>query len=540
MKTNKHTLLISLSLSLITCNILSAQTQEQLERQKSIFESLSKDPTTNIENFQTPKVSPPLTPDEDEKCFYTNNIDIDGITLISKNLVDKTLMNYIDKCNSISTLKNLTNEINALYIDKGYITSQAYLSLQNIADGNLTLQTVEGKINSITPKELNIEMASVSHRGNHLNIRDIEVLIENINRLPSNHATMKLVPSDEVGYSDIVIENTPTKRVGGSLGVDNFGGKKTGRAQISGKLNIDNLVGINDQINILYNTSNKHYGGENSVGSGYEFSFPYGRTTFTFSQKSNLFRQNIKAGADIFLSQGKTRTYTFDTNYKLYHDQINRVGIGASLSNYQTDNHFDNVYLETSSYRLSKLSLNSDYLYQIPGFYTFINLSYTRGVNLFNNHHSTALDDDYDILNISLSATKELYPFRYSLNAYAQHTNDLLFGSDRMSIGGPYSVRGFQAEGVSGNSGYYVRNELSYNRSYDLFNGVNNSLFLALDGGAIKPDESSFKGKLLGYSFGTKLQSNNLEASIHYSIPIYKKDISKSENFFGISLRATF
>ncbi|MDR1461334.1 MAG: ShlB/FhaC/HecB family hemolysin secretion/activation protein [Campylobacteraceae bacterium] len=512
---------------------------EQRNRQRDIFESLSKDPTKNVENFEVPEVTP-SKPNEDEKCFYIRNIVVLDATLLNKSHINEVTSKYLNKCDSLSDLKNLTNEINSLYIDKGYITSQVYLSSQNIAKGDLTFQAVEGRVNNIDPQKLYVANAFIGQKNDHLNIRDVESAIENINRLPSNHATMKLNPSEKVGYTDIVVENSPTRRFGGSIGVDNYGSEKTGKAQVNSRLNFDNVIGINDQANVFFNFSNRYFEDENSKGNGYDYSFPVGKTTITFSQRNNRFEQKVRSGNSVFLSQGATKTYTFDTQYKLYHDQKNRINIGASVANYKTRNYFGYIYLESSSYRLSKLTLSADYLYQIPGFYTFINFAYVRGVDLFQNYHSTELNDEYEIYNISLSAMKDFYLFRYSLSAYIQFTDDSLFGSDKISIGGPYSIRGFGKEGLSGNEGYYIRNELSYNAHYEIFGGISNSYFVALDGGEINSDEDSFGGRLIGYSFGTKLQSKNLEASLHYDMPLYKKDVNKAEKFFGASFRIRF
>jgi hemolysin activation/secretion protein len=533
-KTKFKTLMLSVSLaSALNADVF--EENEQRNRQRDIFESLNKNPAENVEKFEVPKIVP-AKPAEDEKCFDIHNITVAGVTLLKKSKIDEVTSKYLDKCSSLTDLKNLTNELNALYIDKGYITSQVYLSSQNIAKGDLTLQSVEGKIDNISPQKLYVASAFIGQKGDYLNIRDIENAIENINRLSSNRATMKLAPSEKVGYTDIIVENNPTWRLGGHLGVDNFGSKKTGQAQINGRLNIENPVGINDLISIFYNTSNKHYQDENSIGSGYEYSFPIGKTTLSFSQRNSNFKQSYAA----FLSEGKTKTYTFDAQYKLYHDQKNRINIGASVSNHRTQNYFADIYLESSSYRLSKLTLSADYLYQIPGFYTFVNFAYVRGVDLFQNHHSTDLDDEYSIYNLSLSAMKDFHPFRYTLNAYAQFTDDSLFGSDKMSIGGPYSVRGFGKEGLSGNEGYYVRNELSYNAYHEVFGGIGNSYFIALDGGEIYYDDESFDGRLLGGSLGTKLQSKNFEASLHYDIPLYEENVRESEEFLGVSFRAKF
>ncbi|MDR2100082.1 MAG: ShlB/FhaC/HecB family hemolysin secretion/activation protein, partial [Campylobacteraceae bacterium] len=468
----KTVLLFVLALSVLSADIYDEI--EQRNRQRDIFESLSKDPTKNVESFETPKIAP-LKSDKDERCFYIHNITVLGVTLLGASQINKITSNYIDKCASLSDLKNLTSEINALYMDKGYITSQVYLSSQNIAEGNLTLQAVEGKIADIAPQKAYISSAFFGQKEDYLNIRDIENAIENINRLSSNHATMKLNPSDKTGYTDIVVENIPTRRFGGTFGIDNYGSKKTGKAQMNGKMHFDNIAGINDMLNLFLNFSDKYTKDENSRGNGYDYSFPFGKTTFTFTQRNNRFEQKVKSGGSVFLSQGDTKTHTFDAQYKLYHDRTNRINIGTSLSNYKTNNYFAHVYLESSSYRLSKLTLLADYLYQIPGFYTFVNLAYTRGVDIFQNYHSTALDDEYEIYNISFSAMKDFYSFRYSLSAYMQLSGDSLFGSDKISIGGPYSVRGFSKEGLSGNEGYYVRNELSYNTQYAILGGLGSS-----------------------------------------------------------------
>jgi hemolysin activation/secretion protein len=351
---------------------------------------------------------------------------------------------------------------------------------------------------------------------------------------------MKLIPSNETGYTDISVENVPTKRFGGWAGVDNFGGKRTGRAQINARVNIDDIAGLNDQLNIFYNTSNKHYTDEDSVGNGFDYSFPINRALLTFSQRNSKFDQKVKSGSSVFFSRGRTKTYMFDTQYRIYHDEKHRVNAGMSISNAKTDNYFADIYLESSSYRLSKLSLLVDYLYQIPGFYADINFSYTKGVDWFGNYHHTSLDDDYEFYNISLSAMKDFSIFRYSINAYSQFAKDSLFGSDRISIGGPYSVRGFNKEGLSGNSGYYVRNELSYNTGYDMLGGIYGSYFIALDGGYIISDEDSVGGKLLSYSMGAKLQTEHIETSLHYAVPAYKKDVDRTASFFGVSFKAKF
>ena len=513
--------------------------QEQRERQKEIFEGFMRDPTENIEKL-TPDITPEIETEKNGTCFDITSINVSNATLISETKIKNIIDKYINKCNYLSDLKNIINEINALYIDSGYITSQSYITSQDISNGTLDLSVIEGKIANITPNESFINTAFFMQKNKPLNIRDIEIALENINRLNSNDATMSLAPSDEVGYTDVIVENNSTKRINGFVGVDNYGGKRTGEAQVSAGLGLENIFNINDILNIYYNTSNKHFQDENSIGNGYDFSFPIGRATFTFSQRNGRYEQFVRTGTNTFLTQGRTKTYTFDTHYKLYHDQKHRLGVDASISNYKTRNMFASVHLDTSSYRLTRAKLSFDYLYQIPGFYIYTDVSFTKGVDLFNNYHHTMLDDEYEYFNFSLSAMKDFYPFRYTMNLYSQYSNDELFGADKISIGGPYSVRGFNKEGLSGNSGYYIRNELIYNSNFDIFDGLGNSIFMAIDAGAIKEDDSSYGGKLVGFSFGTKLNYKCVDATLAYSVPIYREDVTRTQNFLSLSAKVRF
>src|SRR6185369_13983432 len=43
----------------------------------------------------------------------------------------------------------------------------------------------------------------------------------------------------------------------------------------------------------------------------------------------------------------------------------------------------------------------------------------------------------------------------------AQHSRDVLYGTEQILVGGPFSVRGFRHTSITGDSGGYWRNELS-------------------------------------------------------------------------------
>ena len=520
-------------------NVLAPiEKQEQLDKQKEVFERLEQNQKQDTFRYQFEK--PKLLQKEDERCFQITSIKDEGITLLS--LDEKKLLydKYINRCNSLTDISNLAKELTSLYVEKGYITSQVYIKPQNIAQGEVTLYATEGKIATILPKELYIKNAFLWQEGTFLNIRNLENAIETINRLPSNHANMNLLPSSKVGYSDIYIENNTTNRMNGDIGINNFGAKQTGAVQGSLNIDIDNPLNINDQLNINLNSTDQHFQHENSLGDGYQYSFALGKLITTLSYRQSSYKQFIYGGVNQYTSKGNTRTHTLSLGYKLFHNTAHRVTLGSSLSRYETKNYISDALIQTSSYKLSKASLMVDYMYQTVGWYLYTALNYTKGVDWFHATNPTSLNEQYHLYNVDISFLKRINQFQYTLSGHYQYSHHTLFNTNQISIGGNYSVRGYQKEGLVGNTGFFLRNELSYSSPTKWFEQLEPTYFIGFDYGEIKKEEDTNGGKLFGNIYGIKLQKNSLHVNMYYALPLIKRHITKKQDFFGFSINYKF
>lgn len=513
--------------------------RQSFESQKEQFKKLEENSSKKI-FFKDTKI-PLLEEASDQKCIEIKKIQQTGITLLSNKEKVEIFQKYENGCRTLTELNNLTKELTKLYIDKGYVTAKVYFKAQKIEKGILELIALEGKINNITPNKMYIENAFLAQEGDYLNLRDLERAIESINRLPSNKATMKIVPAQKTGMSNIEIENKSTNRLNGSIGIDNYGTKKTGKSQGSLNLNLDNPLGINDQFSIYLNTTEKHTKIENSKGHSFSYSFPIGnRLLNIISHKRSSYKQLLKVGITDFETKGNTDTTSFNMKYKLFHNRENRLNLGVFVSRYDTENYIADALIDTSSYSLATKGLEIDYLFQQEGFYSSIALSYTKGTDLFGTHNPTALDEKFSFYTVDLSLMKQFLGLQYSFNGHYQDTKDFLFGNSQVSIGGAYSVRGYNKEGLSGNNGYYVRNELEKPLSSKLFDFFIQKYFLAYDYGYIKEDESVEGGRLASYSLGAKYFHNNFSMQLYYAIPLRKEDVSETNKFFGISVGYRF
>ena len=67
-----------------------------------------------------------------------------------------------------------------------------------------------------------------------------------------------------------------------------------------------------------------------------------------------------------------------------------------------------------------------------------------------------------------IDKSKDLEPLKvrnkiglnYTLTLDSQYSLDTLYGSNQFSIGGEYTIRGFREGTISGDNGYYIRNDL--------------------------------------------------------------------------------
>ncbi|WP_224347720.1 POTRA domain-containing protein [Klebsiella variicola] len=81
----------------------------------------------------------------DGPCFSIHRIALDGATLIDPRQQQKIVRPWLGQCMDIARITKLVNIISDWYISRGYITSRAFLTEQDLRSGVLHLTILEGK-----------------------------------------------------------------------------------------------------------------------------------------------------------------------------------------------------------------------------------------------------------------------------------------------------------------------------------------------------------------------------------------------------------
>lgn len=440
-------------------------------------------------------------------------------------------------------IDSLINTISVYYMEKGYITSRAFLrqqDAQSIFKGNLIITVIEGKIDNLNIDGgdlLALKMIFPNMKGKILNLRDIEQGLEQLNRLHSNQVKIDIQPSAKVGYSDVILKINPFKLpLSINLIYDNNGQKSKGENQVNTFLQLDNVFRLADSWTIFASKDTDFKNSHRNwyINSG--VSIPYGYWLFSYQYSKNESFQSIPInyfGTIRYTSRGNSHSIL--ANRVLYRDGKQKLGLNVSFTSRKTENILGDYKISSSS-NLSTVNLGLNYSSMLFGGYFRFNPTITKGLAIFGATKDDNLEHSpkSNFYKVSVNSsyfkpiTNNIY---YLTSAYAQTSPNSLYSSEKLSIGGLYSVRGFKDKFITGNLGGYWRNEINWKlvnipKFGELsFNG-------SLDTGWIKGElaRSSDGGNLTGTSLGLNL--NNKISNISFSVgkPLNYPNYLKPDN----------
>ena len=451
------------------------------------------------------------------------NKEILGFTLKRK-FIKPLQKEKPDLCFTRLDLSKLHDQIENYYINQGYVIARVYFDASKIAKGKIKIVIEEGKLEKLEIRD-NSKLNNVLPfrrttqkffafpslwKNEAVNLRDIEQGIDQINRLSSQNAKISLDPSEKEGYSNVIIDNQIGHLATVSLGVDNSGQQSTGRIKRKASINYDNLLGINDNIYLNYSQSNgvplfgSSKGFNNEIGTNDNsntrfskafysaFSVPFGYWTAGTSYSYSKYLLTTAGTASLIKSSGNSEAKTYYLDRVLSRGKKYKISLKAELGQNDTDSYIEDTYIPVNSRRTTQANLYLNNTFYIPNGSLYFQPKYSKGLTAFG-----AMKDQKGLtadkpraqfetfglyaqsnLNFNLplfrgsesspqrddggsSSPKTAIPLNHKLTFDSLKSNDSLYGSDQFSLGGRYTIRGFQESIISGDNGYLFRNDLS-------------------------------------------------------------------------------
>ena len=508
--------------------IIERQQQDRLrEEQDRAMRALPPPGGTNLQEIK-PQVS---VPDLGGMCRDIREVRFVGDTLHLPDDLQRSIQSAnVGRCLGVSDLEGILATLTKSYIDRGYITTRVYLPAQDLRSGVLEVKVIEGKIERIDATVGRegaqwIRGAFPASPGDLLNLRDLEQGIDQVNSLASNNAKLDLRPGSEPGQTVVVVENPSRFPVHLFTSLDNSGTESTGTNNASFTLTFDSLLGLNELISVTKRLSVLPRRWEHkSDSTALRAVLPFGYNTFSVDASQSDYTNVLRLPSGIGLkSEGSTISKSFTADRVVYRDQASRVSLSARLGTQSSRNWLGGEFLQVSSRDLSTLDLAGTAFTQVGGGILNARLGYVKGLTAFgalrdaDNLPRDLPHAQFRKLTVDLGFSRR---FSVSDRAYlwssqfsGQHAYDTLYGSQQMLIGGSSSVRGFLNSVLSGDSGSYLRNELSMPWQITLANGspLSGRVYTGFDVGHVSNRASGVpSGTLSGATLGASVQWKTL------------------------------
>jgi hemolysin activation/secretion protein len=448
-------------------------------------------------------------------------------------------------------------------VARGFVTSRILAEPQDLKPGLLALTVIPGRIRAIRfapdaqgqPNYRATAANAVPAKpGDILNLRDIEQGLENFKRVPTAEADIKIEPAEgadaQPGYSDLVISWQQGFPFRVSLSADDSGSKGTGKYQGSATISYDNWWTLND---LFYITLNRDLGGADTgprgtKGRTLHYSLPYGYWTLATTTSESRYYQTVFGATQDYIYSGTSENNEVKLSRLVYRDAARKTTLAVRAFNRRSSNFIDDTEVQVQQRVVGGWEASVSHREFIGQATVDANLAYKRGTGAFGS--LPAPEEAFGegtsrfalvTADVNLSAPFKIgsQKLKYSGAWRAQLQRTPLTPQDRFSVGGRFNVRGFDGEGsLSGERGYYIRNELSAP-----FSDSGQEVYWGLDYGHVGgPSSDNLLGQnLAGTALGLRGNLQGLQYELFWAAPVHKPDNFRTAGkTYGFSLNYSF
>lgn len=414
---------------------------------------------------------------------YIRRVYWDKPLYISKFSQRKLVDRYMNRFVSDLDIYHLTQEIKAYYIGIGYPTVSVFTVTDKIHKNILIIKLIYGFVEQITLNDnslkdrLRLAVVSPFLLKEHLNLQELEQVIDQLNTLPSSRATMQILSGTLDGGSIVQIKDVVVHPYRLDIGLDNLGDKKSGLVRYKANLDLDNVFGLNEAWSLNYTINHPKVAADRRliqssiVGSA---SFCLGSYNFSSSHTiSDTISPIYKDPAPTSLYKTYGKTTAFVLKKTLLKQQSTKLGCQIGLTKKGTSSYIDDIFLQTQFVRLTPIHATLSCASFVVGGQFTTEFTYHQGTKLWGSTVDTRdLQKDsaraqfrkfnasiFWLRSFPIISTSSL---GYQIKVDCQYTPHYLYDSEQLTLSGFGAVRGLESS-YRANNAYFVKNEITLN-----------------------------------------------------------------------------
>ena len=515
----------------------------------------------------------------------------DDNKLLSKKEKSKIIKKYLYSELNSNDIRNLLTDITNRLISKGYTTSNVALDENNdLTTGILNLDIIAGKIEDIKINSNNkldkykqFFMFPVN-KDKIFNIRDIDTATDNFNSINANSMTMEVLPGTKENHSRIQVKNTLKNKYTVGILANNYGdSRQNGIWRRGVHLNIDSPLGIGDNFYFTYMTvpkKNPNRDWKKSVEqlepgeilpigpAGYNpangdtlpykrrldmFNFGYTMKFRTYTLKLNssksIQESSFYSANTVYDMYSGSHTLSANLEKILFRNQKSKVSLDLGIKRKHNQSYLEKSALSDRKLAIGTLSLNATT--SLFGGIFGSSFGYERGLKIFHTERDSGKIDatpkaQFHKYSMNLSYYKPITnKLVYRANVSGSYSNDVLYGSERQTIGGVGSVGGYHTrESIQGDKAIEVSNEIAYNIPVKKFAVVSPYVNYGYGAAKYNRDKSKYRtGYVTGMTAGIRFDTKMFDFDFGYAKPMAHSEYlspKKQEMYFSGSLKVNF
>ena len=400
---------------------------------------------------------------KDRPEFGIAATDVQGIA-------DSALSQFPDGFTVGHLQQDVAEKITDYYRERGLLLAQAFVPVQEVTNGEVTIQIVEGELGRVLTEGNELyseEILQIPFRslvGQPVTKESIESALLTVSDYPGQSSFGVLQPGLEVGTADMVVKVQEEQRFELALRADNHGIKETGRNRYLAKGTWNNPLGQGDRLDItLQHTAVP----DNTIFYAFDYAVPvtgFYDTNFTIGTSRNQFdvggefaRSNITS--DI-------RNYNASLSKDFIRSRLLNLTAGMRISKKRTGTKAQGRRVNLDSLTVAAFELNFDH---VDARFGGLNAGYLEVSHGFNDLFGAMgknpafvqptrqsgtgefAQGEFDKVYLSLSRFQALSPLWDKLSNHSllftfelQWSPDLLVPLEQYTIGGPTNVRAYR------------------------------------------------------------------------------------------------
>ncbi|WOH75769.1 ShlB/FhaC/HecB family hemolysin secretion/activation protein [Bradyrhizobium sp. NDS-1] len=461
------------------------------------FENQTERETLSRPPVRLPSVDQPNTGGNTKPQFVLRCINISGAHAVSPDRLAAVYQPYVGKKVSQADLAGIAGAISDLYRADGFHLSRAIVPPQDIADGGVRIQVIEGAIVQVELKGDGAEQFGVRPMLG-------PVLAEQPSRLPTLERQLFLIN----GRPGTRITDTALEEIGGasgrfrltvhlktwhvfsSFGLDNLGSSPVGPWQTYATGAFNSYLAPGDTLAVNLSTIAND---PRELGfARLSYDVPVGVDGVRLG--ASVLYSAVRPGDARRLDSDITTTEAFELRAGVVplQSQSSTLTLTAAASFSNVSEH--DLYGPWYNDHIRTASLTADYRLQDHfGGTNFATLTYRQGLDVFGASHfnddlvsRNGASSNFSVLNLWFTRYQTLNDaWSLKLSAASQTASRPLFTSQQFYLGGAAFGRGYGAAEISGDNGLAGSLELRFDQKLNFRYWTGYQLYAFGDAGAV-------------------------------------------------------